>query len=110
MEVPHLEALYKKYSDQGLVILGASVDQDYESLRQVVQREISYPVLRDRVMLPSFTGSGGYQLIFISIGWERLVKLKSASMGNWLLRIILRIYYKNGESRLLGRYRLDKYM
>jgi peroxiredoxin len=47
VEVPHLEALYKKYSDQGLVILGASVDQDYESLRQVVQREISYPVLRD---------------------------------------------------------------
>ena len=47
MEVPHLEALYKKYSSQGLVILGLSVDQNYDSLKRVAQGLISYRVLRD---------------------------------------------------------------
>lgn len=37
MEIPHLEELYEKYRDRGLIILGVSVDRDYESLRRVVQ-------------------------------------------------------------------------
>ena len=42
-----MEALYKEYSSQGLVILGLSVDQNYDSLKRVAQGLISYPVLKD---------------------------------------------------------------
>ena len=78
MEVPHLEALYKKYSDQGLVILGASVDQDYESLRQVVQREISYPVLRDSQDASSLYGDSGIPANFYI---DRLGKVSQVEVG-----------------------------
>ena len=78
MEVPHLEALYKKYSDQGLVILGASVDQDYESLRQVVQREISYPVLRDSQDASSLYGDSGIPANFYI---DRLGKVSKVEVG-----------------------------
>ena len=56
MEFPHLEALYQKYKDQGLVILGLSVDRNYESLRRFAQGKISYPVLRESQTISNLYG------------------------------------------------------
>ncbi len=78
MEVPHLEALYKKYSDQGLVILGASVDQDYDSLRRVAQGLISYPVLRDSQNASSLYGVSGIPANFYI---DRLGKVSQVEVG-----------------------------
>jgi len=47
-ETPSLVALYERFKDQGLVVLGISVDRDDRAVREFVQRYgVSYPVLRD---------------------------------------------------------------
>ena len=46
-EMPDLEALYKQFESQGLVILGIS-DDDPEKMREFVQKQgTTYPVLLD---------------------------------------------------------------
>ena len=46
-EMPDLEALYKQYQDQGLVILAIS-DEDAEKVRPfVAEQKVTYPVLLD---------------------------------------------------------------
>ena len=46
-EMPDLEALYKQFEPQGLVILGIS-DDDPEKVREFVQKQgTTYPVLLD---------------------------------------------------------------
>ena len=46
-EIPHLEELYRKYKDQGLVVLGANTETDYMKVKRFVQSRISYSVLLD---------------------------------------------------------------
>lgn len=44
--IPHLIKLHNTYSDQGLVILGISLDQDQSALKKFVQEtNIPYPIL-----------------------------------------------------------------
>ncbi len=46
-EIPHLEELYTKYKDQGLVVLGANTETDYMKVKDFAQSRISYSVLLD---------------------------------------------------------------
>ena len=45
VEIPHLEALYTKYKDQGLVILGMNTETDYMKVKRFAEPRISYTVL-----------------------------------------------------------------
>ena len=47
VEIPHLEALYTKYKDQGLVILGMNTETDYMKVKHFAETRISYTVLLD---------------------------------------------------------------
>lgn len=47
VEIPHLEELYTKYKDQGLVVLGANTETDYMKVKRFAQSRISYSVLLD---------------------------------------------------------------
>ena len=47
VEIPHLEELYTKYKDQGLVVLGANTETDYMKVKSFAQSRISYSVLLD---------------------------------------------------------------
>ena len=46
-EIPHLEALYIKYKDQGLVVLGANTETDYIKVKRFAESRMSYSVLLD---------------------------------------------------------------
>ena len=78
MEVPHLEALYKKYRDQGLVVLGLSIDQEYDSLKRVAQGLISYPVLKDSQNTSRLYGVSTVPSNFYI---DRLGKVNKADVG-----------------------------
>ena len=46
-EMPDLDTLYKRFKDQGFVILGVS-DEEVEKVRQLLsERNVSYPILLD---------------------------------------------------------------
>ena len=47
IEIPYLEALYTKYKDQGLVILGMNTETDYMKVKRFAVPRISYTVLLD---------------------------------------------------------------
>ena len=47
VEIPHLEALYTKYKDQGLVVLGMNTETDYMKVKHFAEPQISYTVLLD---------------------------------------------------------------
>ena len=46
-EIPHLEALYKKYKDQGLIVFGVNSETDYMKVKRFAAPRISYTVLLD---------------------------------------------------------------
>ena len=45
MEVPHLNALYDKYQQQGLVVLGINQEQNHSAVKDYAKNNINYPVL-----------------------------------------------------------------
>ena len=47
IEIPHLEALYTKYKDQGLVIIGMNTETDYMKVKSFAESQMSYTVLLD---------------------------------------------------------------
>ena len=73
-----MEALYKEYSSQGLVILGLSVDQNYDSLKRFAQGLISYPVLKDRQDVSRLYGVSAIPSNFYI---DRLGKVNKADVG-----------------------------
>ena len=44
---PYLEALYTKYKDQGLVVIGMNTETDYMKVKRFAEPRISYTVLLD---------------------------------------------------------------
>ena len=46
-EIPHLEALYTKYKDRGLVVIGVNIETDYMKVKDFAKSQISYTVLLD---------------------------------------------------------------
>ena len=73
-----MEALYKEYSSQGLVILGLSVDQNYDSLKRFAQGLISYPVLKDSQDVSRLYGVSAIPSNFYV---DRLGKVNKADVG-----------------------------
>ena len=47
VEIPYLEALYIKYKDQGLVIIGMNTETDYMKVKHFAEPRITYTVLLD---------------------------------------------------------------
>lgn len=47
VEIPHLDALYTKYKNQGLVVLGMNTETDYMKVKRFAEPRISYIVLLD---------------------------------------------------------------
>ncbi len=45
--IPHLEALHKKYKDQGLVVIGMNHEKDHDKVKKFAEEQISYVVLLD---------------------------------------------------------------
>jgi len=45
--IPHLEALHKKYKDQGLVVIGINHERDHDKVKEFAKENISYIVLLD---------------------------------------------------------------
>jgi peroxiredoxin len=43
--LPHLNALYRRYRDDGLVVLGLNADRQPEAARRVAAREMQFPSL-----------------------------------------------------------------
>jgi peroxiredoxin len=43
--LPHLNALYRRYRSDGLVVLGLNVDRQSEAARRVAAREMQFPSL-----------------------------------------------------------------
>ena len=45
--MPHLEALHRKYRDQGLVVLGLNHERDHDKVRKFAEEQVSYTILLD---------------------------------------------------------------
>jgi len=45
--IPHLEALHRKYKDQGLVVIGINHEKDHDKVKAFSKEQISYVVLLD---------------------------------------------------------------
>lgn len=45
--IPHLEALHRKYKEQGLVVIGINHERDHAKVRKFAKEQISYIVLLD---------------------------------------------------------------
>ena len=59
MEVPHLEALYKQYKDQGLVVIGINTEFADANVKRFAQSNMSYPVLLNGHGAAQTYGVGG---------------------------------------------------
>ena len=79
-EIPHLEALYTKYKNQGLVIIGMNIETDYMKVKEFAKSRISYTVLLD-----GRTQSQGYDVNGIPctyyIDREGIVRHRSVGFG-----------------------------
>ena len=80
VEIPHLEALYTKYKDQGLVILGMNTETDYMKVKRFAELRISYTVLLD-----GGTQAQGYDISGIPctyyIDREGIIQHRSVGFG-----------------------------
>ena len=47
VEIPYLEALYTKYKDQGLVVIGMNTETDYMKVKRFAEPRMTYTVLLD---------------------------------------------------------------
>ena len=80
VEIPHLEALYTKYKDQGLVVIGMNTETDYMKVKRFVEPQISYTVLLD-----GGTQAQGYDVSGIPctyyIDKEGIIRYRSVGFG-----------------------------
>jgi peroxiredoxin len=64
-EAQHLEAIYRKYSDQGLVILGLNNEPEHQQAVAFAQKTCSYPVCLDAGRAYQLYGVGGFPVTFV---------------------------------------------
>jgi len=65
-EIPHFIELYKKYKEQGLVIIGMAIDEKYKVEQFIKNYKINYPVvLGDEKIANDFGGVYGLPTTFI---------------------------------------------
>ena len=80
VEIPHLEALYTKYKDQGLVVIGMNTETDYMKVKRFAEPQISYTVLLD-----GGTQAQGYDVSGIPctyyIDREGIIRHRSVGFG-----------------------------
>ncbi len=80
VEIPHLEALYTKYKDQGLVVIGMNTETDYMKVKRFADPQISYTVLLD-----GSTQAQGYDVSGIPctyyIDREGIIRHRSVGFG-----------------------------
>jgi len=80
VEIPHLEALYTKYKDQGLVVLGMNTETDYMKVKRFAEPRISYTVILD-----GGTQAQGYDVSGIPctyyIDREGIIRHRSVGFG-----------------------------
>jgi peroxiredoxin len=80
VEIPHLEALYTKYKDQGLVVIGMNTETDYMKVKRFAEPQISYTVLLD-----GGTQAQGYDVSGIPctyyIDKEGIIQYRSVGFG-----------------------------
>jgi peroxiredoxin len=60
-EIPALEELYKQYKDEGLTVIGVSIDQNEDTAKDFVEKlKVSYPiVMSTEEMINSYGGAIG---------------------------------------------------
>jgi len=46
-EMPHIDVLYQKYKDQGLVVIGINAERNHEKVEEFAKAKVSYTVLLD---------------------------------------------------------------
>lgn len=89
-EIPTLESLYQEFKDSNLLVLGVSLDQNLEHLREYVKnRSITFPTLHDASQNVGlkYQASGVPTLYLISPDW-RVVGLAQGAL-NWERKDIL---------------------
>lgn len=75
-EIPHFIELYKKYKEQGLVIIGMAIDEKYKVEKFIKEYKINYPVVMgDEKIAGDFGGVYGLPTTFI-IDKEGYIKEK----------------------------------
>ena len=46
-EIPHMDALYKQYKEQGLVVIGINAEANHKNVEKFAEAKMSYTVLLD---------------------------------------------------------------
>jgi cytochrome c biogenesis protein CcmG, thiol:disulfide interchange protein DsbE len=89
-ETPSLNALHKELGDEGVVVLGVSVDKNDAVYRRFVQAHgISFPTARDpEAKIPSQYGTYKYPETYIIDGRGRVVQ-KVIGATNWMDPVIV---------------------
>ena len=79
VEIPHIDALYQKYKDQGLVVLGINAERNHEKVEEFAKAKVSYTVLLDGETQVENMASRAFRPPFI------LTKRASSAITMWAL-------------------------
>lgn len=64
-EMPLIEEYYKKYQDQGIVVLGVNLDEPHVTVKSFIREyEITYPILMDDFTVRDLYGVRSYPTTF----------------------------------------------
>ena len=84
-EAPALEAAWRAYKDEGLMIVGVDVNDTEEDVRRFVREfEITYPIVRDEndTLVNELGLQGLPQTFFIDRNWELLEVSSGDQVGS----------------------------
>ena len=78
--MPHLDALYKQYKDQGLIIIGVNNEDDHAKVKDFAKGKISYTVLLDGQAQFQAYGVNGIPCTYY-IDKEGIVRYRDVGFG-----------------------------